>query len=42
MIFHKILTPFSLFTLSNAGRSGRVDRGFERDPHKVMQVGVDK
>ena len=35
MIFHKILTPF---TQSNAGESGKVDRSFEEDFHKVMQV----
>ena len=37
VIFHKILTPF---TQSNAGESGKVDRSFEGNSHKVMQVGA--
>ena len=35
MIFYKILTPF---TQSNADESGRVDRSFEGNSLKVMQV----
>ena len=34
---HKILTPF---TESVAVESGKVDRSFEENSHKVMQVGA--